>query len=312
MMRWAQNPTMRAGLASVRSGAGLALVLAGGLGLALAVGANLSNAWPSAAHPFGWPGASNFDNAVAMVRPELVLAGSLPALLLGVRSGDASSGQRFRALRFLGTHAGSAVLLAAAAVGAASIGSWAASGTRPVAYWAFAGTHLLLAMAFYSLGVLAAAVTRRHAVALALAIWTAFVVLFEDVVRWQLFRQAGYNELAAGHFPTWFYAMQALSPVASYRAVLILARPAFRDGLEHATLDHANIPDWLTAGNFSSLMAAVWIVIPLALAAAIIAWRGRSLATTGRAQSGMSVAIGPLYSQAPFEPGPEPPPEPPS
>src|SRR5581483_12146089 len=60
-----------------------ALVLALGLGAVVTVGANISNAFPSQARPFGWPGPASFENAVAMVRPDIVLATTLPALLLG-------------------------------------------------------------------------------------------------------------------------------------------------------------------------------------------------------------------------------------
>jgi hypothetical protein len=261
---------MRVARDAVRRAAPYAAILALGLGLAVALGANLANAYPSRTRPFGWPGASNFDGGVATVRPELVLAGSLPGLLWGLRSRPRPEARpRCLPMVVVGWVADIALVCAAVLV-ATLIGAWGASDTPADAFWGFFAAHALLALSFYCIGALAAAVVRRHALAAGLAAWVVFAVLLDGFVRWRLFRDAGYDNLAAGRFPSWFYVSEALSPVAGYRAVLILWRRGFRDAVEHAVLDHAALPDWVTASTFALAVAVLWVALPLGLAA--VAW----------------------------------------
>lgn len=247
-----------------------ALLLALGLGAAAVVGANLANAFPSAARPFGWPGPASLDGGVATVRPELVLATSLPALLWGTRALSRLDARRHHLASLLGTLAAGVVLACAAVLAATLLAGWGVSATPADAFWGFWAAHTLLALAFYSIGAFVSVVARRHAAATGAACWVFFAVLLDDAVRWRLFRQQGYHELVAGHFPAWFYVAQALSPVSGYRAVLILWRRGFRDYTEHAALDHATLPPWMTAPNFALLVAGLWVALPLG--AAILAW----------------------------------------
>lgn len=260
-------------LPALRGAWPFAVVLAAGVGATVAVGANLSNAFPSEARPFGWPGPASFENGVAMVRPALVLATSLPALLWGATALASHSPSR-RLGPFGLAVASHAALAALSILLATAIGAWAASGGDGAAYRGFFVAHLLLAWSFYMLGLLASTLTRRHAVGAAVGLWVFPVAILDNLVQWRLFREAGYTALAAGQFPSWFYVTQALSPIAGYRATLILWRPGFRDWLEHAALDDAALPGWMTATNFALFVLLLWVVVPLLLAAA--AWWGRA------------------------------------
>jgi len=274
-----------------------AAVLALGLGVAVFAGANLSTAYPSQAKPFGWPGTSSFDNAVAMVRPELVLAASVPAVVWGARTLRRLEPRRDGMAGFATVVGTDMVLLWLGVLAGAAIGKWAASTTPDDAFWAFTTAHGLLATAFYMMGLGVSVATRRHALPAAVAGWVFFAAVFEDLVRWQVFRQAGYFALRLGQFPSWFYVAQALSPIAGYRAVLILWRPGFRDGTEHAVLDHAAMPPWMTSNNFVVFMLGLWVFVPLLYASlgwwTRAHWPQRSVAsatTTTTAATGPGLA----------------------
>ncbi len=258
-IHWALTALLRA--------APYAAVLALALGLVVYSGANLSNAYPNPNQPFGWPGTANFENAVASVRAELVLAASLPAVIWGARTlrnlkpGDDGVGAFSRTVAVDMGLVWSAVLVGAL------IGKSEASATPDDALWGFVVAHGMLASSFYMIGLLVSVATRRGAVPVGAGVWLFFVAFYENLVRWHVFREAGYFALRVGDFPGWYYVAQALSPVAGYRAVLILWRKGFRDGLEHAVLDNAALPSWMTAGNFVLFVAALWIVLPFGLAA---------------------------------------------
>jgi hypothetical protein len=269
-----------------------ALVLALGLGAVLVVGAELSHAIPSAARPFGWPGPASLEAGVATMRPELVLAASLPALLWGLRTVGRLDPRVDRVDALAVRVAADALLLVAAVVLAGAIGAWGASAHTAHAFWGFVAAHAVLALCFYALGVLARALTRRHAVPLALGAWVWFVAVMEDLVQARVMREAGYHQLIAGQFPSWFYAAQALSPVSLYRGVLILWSKGFRDWTERAALDGAALPDWMTAGNFVLFALALWVALPLAIAGTLWWWRGRTrpLATAAAAPAADAVS----------------------
>ncbi|MHB8633166.1 MAG: hypothetical protein ACYDBQ_04235 [Thermoplasmatota archaeon] len=252
-------------LLGARRAAPYGVVMALMVAAALALGANLSNATPSAAHPHGWPGTASFEAGVASVRPELVLASTLAPLLLGTRA--ARSGWP----RFLPRVGGEVAVLGVSMAVAGLVGTWAASSTARGSLSAFLAAHVGLALSFYALGALAGAATRRYAVPLALAGWGLFVVAWDDVVLWQLFRQAGYANLVAGRFPGWFYVAQAASPVSSYRATLILSVAGFRDWTEHAALDHAALPPGVNGATFALLQYTAWVAFPL-LAGGVLLW----------------------------------------
>ncbi|MCA1818817.1 MAG: hypothetical protein LC620_01980 [Halobacteriales archaeon] len=270
-MRQGLRETLRA----LRAGLPVAVLLALAIGLAVAIGAQLSNAFPSAAQPFGWPGPANFENGVAMVRPELVLAASLPALLLGLNS-IPRDGRTPWTLPVLGA---GVALVAGATLAATLLAASVATISPGDAYFAFWAAHTLLALSFFAIGLLARAATRRHAAVAGLATWTVFGVLMDDFVRWRLFRSEGYDNLASGLLPNWFYVLQALSPVAAYRAILILWRPGFRDFLEHRALDKATMPGWLTPTLLSMVMVLLWVALPMGIAALLLHLRGRRKGT---------------------------------
>lgn len=257
-----------------------ALLLAVALGTVLAVGAHQSNATPSEKRPFGWPGPASFENAVAMERGDLVLAASLPALLLGARALELRWGALAPRLRWV--LATDAALLVAACFAAGGIGAFAAFRTPPEAYVAFCVAHALLALAFYSLAFLCSALLRRHATAAALGVWMAFNAAYEGIVRTSLYRTVGYQGLLAGQFPSWFYVAQALSPLSAYRGVLILWRDGFRDYVEKAALGQAVLPAWLNPATFVALMLALWVALPLGIASAV--WHARRRRTSGAAR----------------------------
>lgn len=254
---------------------GILLTLA--LGLAVSVGAHQSNAFPSQSRPFGWEGPAHFNNAVAMVRGDLMLAASLPALLLGavaLRGRDPRVDRAARAVApaFLG-HAG---ILALACFLAGAIGGMVAFRTPTQSYFAFSVAHALLALGFYSLAFLCGVLFRRFAVPAAMGVWVVFNVVYERVVQTVLFRTEGYHNLAAGNFPAWFYVAQALSPLSAYRGVLILWERGFMDYLEKAALGQAALPGWVNPGTFAGLMLVLWVALPMCLASFAWWWQGRS------------------------------------
>ncbi|MGB0652409.1 MAG: hypothetical protein ACPGQL_04340 [Thermoplasmatota archaeon] len=233
----------------------LAIVLAVALAAAAVLGAHVYNAWPFRTLPYGRPGPGTLANGVALARSELILAASLPAMAMGLRAR--------RPLAWpldLGLIAAACAVAGAAAVALTSEPSWSAT-------WAFVGSHGLLAWSFYALGALVR--TAAPAVArlpIAAGAWLSFVALYENLVRWRLFRATGYVELTSGQFPDWFYATQALSPVAAYRGLVILWRPDFRDALERAALGDAAIPSWLGPWTMAGVLLVLWVAGPLGVA----------------------------------------------
>ena len=259
-----------------------AVVLAILLGAVVVTGANLSNAFPSEKAPYGWPGPSKFDNAVAMVRSDLVLAASLPALALGAMALRGRSPHDLRAGGLWQVALPHMGLLGAAAFVAGGIGAVGASKTAFASWLAFSTAHALLALAFYSLGFLWSALLREWALAGAVATWVFFLGVYEGVIRTILFRTAGYHDLAAGAFPTWFYVAQGFSPLAAYRGVLILWRRGFMDYLESNTIGVAELPGWINPGTFAALLVGLWVVLPLGVAALAWWWQGRDAAAAPR------------------------------
>lgn len=253
-----------------------AIVLALLLGAIVVVGAHQSNASPSEKRPFGWDGPAGFENAVAMVRTDLVIAASLPALLLGAR---ALAGREPRAwqggalMRTWAVHAG---LLVAGVALAGLIGAIGASRVPEDSALAFIVAHSVLALSFYSLAFLWSSLLREHALAAAAATWLAFVGIYDRVLQTVLFRTEGYHNLVSGAFPNWFWVSQAFSPLSSYRGILILWREGFRDYVEKFALAEAVLPAWLVPATFIALAIALWMALPLALAHLSWWWRARS------------------------------------
>lgn len=250
-----------------------ALLLALGLGIAVVVGAHLSNAQPSSDRPFGWEGPSAFEWAVAMVRKDLVFATTLPALLLGARALRERDPSRDGTLSIVGVFGTHAAMLSVAVVAAGGIGAWGAFHTPWDAYVAFVTAHTLLALSFYAIGFVWSATLSRHATALALATWFFLVLFYDNLVQIRLLREIGLPGFEAGAIPTWFYAAQAASPLTTYRGILILWRKRFRDFIEKELLERAALPSWMTPALFSTVMLVVWVLVPFALALAI--WRAR-------------------------------------
>ncbi|MBI2077996.1 MAG: hypothetical protein HYT80_06460 [Euryarchaeota archaeon] len=257
------------------------------LGGILVLGAHLSNASPSRSHPFGWPGPSTFDNGVAMVRDDLELGAALPALLLGL-----TLVRRVRPTRPSGLFV-TAVLtdVAAVVVGAllaTQVGSWGAAATANEAYWAFFTAHALLGLSFFAVGLLPTVVAPSFGVLMGGFVGLGFLSAYDKWVKWRIFRQLGYEGIMAGAFPLWFYVAQVLSPLSTYRGILITWRPQFRDWEEKAALDGVVLPPWVNPAMFSALHFFVWVIVPLE--AAIIAWvvrTGRTRAELGqRAEPG--------------------------
>lgn len=263
---------VRVGLASLGRTAAptwpYALVLAAALAGALWIGANLSNATPSSSRPYGWPGTADFDAAVASMRPALVLAASVPGLLMGLAAARRPPARRAPRQSLPPIMLDLALLALGAYVGA-HVGALGARRAAGAAVTLFVTAHLLLAWVAYAMAQLASSVSRRHGAALAAGLWMADVGLSDSFVRWHLFRDAGYTNLAAGRFPGWFYASQAASPTAAYRGMLILGRPGFRDYTEHAALDGATMPAWLTPALFVWVLVLLWVALPLAYAQGI-------------------------------------------
>lgn len=270
---WVRDPRFRSVRDELFRAWPYALLLALALGGALALGVNLSNAWPSANKPFGWPGPSSFDNGVAMVRTELVLAASVPGLLLGLGTPRRLDPARDGSRNFLARIGVDVVLLTAAPFAAAGLGAWAASKSTGESVFAFGVAHALLALAFYSIAFLAQTLLPRYGGAPALTIWIVYVVLLENLLQWRLFREVGYHALKAGQLPVWFFATQLASPFAAYRGVLILWRPGFRGGIEQAALKDATLPAWVAADTFVVLLIFAWVILPLEVAALAFAWR---------------------------------------
>ena len=264
--------------AELRRGAPYAILLAVALGAIVSAGAHYSNAFPSEKAPYGWPGPASFENAVAMVRSDIVLAASLPALLLGAFALREREPGRDGALTLLKVYGIHAALLALGVVVAAAIGSFGAGRTVPDAWWAFVVAHSVLALSFYSLAFLASAVVRGHALFVALSVWFVFLGVYDAVTRTVMFRQEGYHNLAAGGFPDWFWVAQGLSPLNSYTGILILWRPRFRDMIETAALQNAVLPSWLVPATFVALAAVLWMLLPLLLAQLSWWMRGRAAA----------------------------------
>jgi len=270
------NALAAASLAEARRAWPYALVLAVALGAVIVAGANHSNATPSRDRPFGWPGPANFENAVAMVRGDLVIAATLPALLLGATAlsrRDPPGGAPARIHAIIGVDA---LLVVAATLVAATIGVVGTFKTPPVAFQAFVVAHALLALSFYALAFFCAGVFRKHAVALALALWLTFDSLYEHVAQTAVMRQVGYDQLIAGNFPSWFFVAQAFSPMSAYRGILILWDRKFMDYVERAALGNAALPLWMVPSTFVVFTLAFWIVLPLALACLVRRVRARA------------------------------------
>lgn len=259
----------------LRRAAPYAILLAVALGAIVSAGAHYSNAFPSEKAPYGWPGPASFENAVAMVRSDIVLAASLPALLLGAFALKHREPGRDGPLTLLSVYGIHVALLTLAVVVAAAIASFGAGRTVPDAWWAFVVAHCVLALSFYSLAYLVAAIARGHALFVALSVWFVFLGVYDAVTRTIMFRQEGYHNLAAGGFPDWFWVAQGLSPLNSYTGILILWRPRFRDYIEQAALKNAVLPEWLVPATFVALAAVLWMLLPLGIAQLTWWWRAR-------------------------------------
>lgn len=268
-MRWFDLRT------ELRRAAPFAALLLVALTTVLVIGLNVSNATPSEKAPFGWPGTSPLWNGVATVRGDLVLATSLPALLLGVAAlhGRDPRAERVGRLSLaIGVHA---TLILLAVLVATSIGAAVASQSHGRAFAAFFWAHSLLALSFYSLALMCGALFRRHGLVVAASVWLVFHAAYENATRWAVFRQAGYEALSTGAFPSWFYAAQALSPLSAYRGTLILWERGFMDYTEGFILGSAQLPSWVNPGLFLGIGLGLWVALPLAIASLAWWWRGR-------------------------------------
>ena len=247
-----------------------AVVLALATGLCVWVGAELANAYPSDAAPNGWNGAASFDAGVATMRPQLIIAATVPGLLLGLMSV-----RRFK-IGLTGPLRAGALLaadLALIAVGVwfgAVIGRAGASKTSEEAFWAFTGAHGLLAASFYAIAVLSAVVLRTAPAIIAGITWVGYAAIYDNFLRWKALREMGLEGVRAGALPAWFYLAQAASPIALYRALLIVWHRGFRDYEERAVLEGAVLPPWMTPDTIGTLIAFVWVFLPLE--AAWIVW----------------------------------------
>lgn len=266
----------------LRRAAPYALLLALGLGAVVAAGAHLSNAFPSEKAPFGWPGPASFERGVAMVRSDLVLATTLPALILGARALRGREPALHGASSLLATYGTHGALLALGVVIAATIGALGAGETPMDAWYAFVVAHAVLALSFYSLAFLCACFLREHALAGAGAIWVFFLGIYEAVTRTIVFRTEGFEKLNAGAFPDWFWAAQALSPLSSYTGILILWRERFRDYMETEVLKNAVLPAFLVPATFVAVAIVLWMLLPLGLGLLGWWWRGRSVRAVAR------------------------------
>jgi hypothetical protein len=232
-----------------------------GLALAVAIGAHYYNAWPSAARPFGNPGAADFGQGASMVRFELSLIASLPALALGVTA-LGGLGTRVEAAARIGTLG---LLLVGSVLAGSVLAALAVSDAPASSILAFAAAHIVLALSFFGIGLLCGASPWPAPTAAAAG---TLALLAEPLLRIQLFRGAGFHALAAGGFPDWFYASQVL-PYQGYRDMLILQTPEFRDGLERAVFANAALPSWMNPLLLGGILLALWFVVPAALAVAL-------------------------------------------
>lgn len=259
-----------------------AILLALALGTVLVLGLNLSNASPSESRPFGWPGTAPFWNGVSMVRSDLVLATSLPALLLGVaalRGREPSREGVGHIAHALPVHA---ALLVVAVLVATTAGALIAREWSENSFLAFATAHALLALSFYALALLSAALAPRIGLALAGGVWLAFHAAYEAAVRLAAFRLIGYNRLVLGDFDTWFYVAQAFSPLSAYRGTLILWEREFMNHEESFTLGQAVLPAWVNPMTFLGLGLVLWVLVPVGLALLAWWWRARAVGTPAR------------------------------
>jgi hypothetical protein len=286
-----QNPRARAAWAPLLEGVPFALLLGVSLWLSAMVGANLSNASPSGAHPWGFPGPSNFSNGVAMNRPSYVLAASVPGLLLGLMAGRAT-GRPPTTNSLVSRAAAHLGLLAAGAWMGARLGAQAAASASPEAVSAFWLAHALLAAIFYAIGLAGMVIAGRLGPALGAAVWIGYVALYEHWTRWRVLREIGYPGLQAGALPDWFFTAQALSPLTAYRALLITAHPGFRDYEERAILANAALPPWMRPEVLAMAMA-LWVVLLLdamLVAHGVRAWvRARAARDASKAPSEKSI-----------------------
>lgn len=268
---------IQAVLQELRRAAPYVLLLALGLGAVVVAGAHYSNAWPSEKAEYGWPGPASLERGVAMVRSDIVLACSLPALILGARALSRkrpTSDGALSVLQMYGLHAG---LILVAVLLATIIGVVGAGDAPSDAVFAFWTAHAVLALSFYSIGFLWACYLHEHAVAAAVATWIVFLGLYEAVTRTIMFRTEGYTQITNVGFPDWFWAAQGLSPLSSYTGILILWRPKFRDYIETEALKNAVLPSWLVPSTFVALAVVLWMLIPLGLGLLGWWWRGRSV-----------------------------------
>ncbi len=252
----------------------LCLLLAIGAAAAAILGAHVVNAWPTRSMPRGLPGPGSLEEAMSYVRTPVVLATTLPSMLLGFRTASNLNplhgwGPAVRRV------AADLFLLAVAGWTAALLAAWGSGEAPGDVIEAVAWSTVLLAWSFHALGLAArisAPVLGGH---VAVATWVGFHSLFENLVRWRLFRGSTYHELLAGNLPTWFLASQALSPLAAHRGMLILWREGFRSGLERETLRGAELPDWL-GHELMAFLLLLWTAIPLGVAALVWAMRCRA------------------------------------
>lgn len=276
------HPRLAQAVAASARAAPYAAVVLVALASAFALGAHLSNAQPSEARPFGWEGPSKFTNGVAMVRDDLVVVASLPALVLGARALTGLVPGRDRSAALATTFGVHVAALALATFAATALGTWAADSFTWNAFRVAFAAHALLAVAFYALGFLAAAVVGPRALSPAVTIWIFYVLFYERLVRLTLYRTVGYDAIVGGRFPSWFYAAQAASPLAAYRGVLILGERGFMDYLERLALGGAALPAWVNPWTFGALLLGAWTLVPFALALAAWQWRGRARANAVR------------------------------
>lgn len=253
-----------------------AILLALGLGAVVVAGAHYSNAWPSEKAEYGWPGPASLERGVAMVRSDIVLACTIPALLLGARALARRAPALDGTLTILQVYGLHATTIAAAVLAATLIGALGAGEAPIEATFAFWTAHTVLALSFYSIAFLWSCYLREHAVAAAAATWIVFLGLYEAITRTIMFRTEGYTTITTAGFPDWFWASQALSPLSSYTGILILWRPRFRDMIEEAALANAALPSWLIPATFVGLAVALWMILPLAIGTLGWWWRRRS------------------------------------
>lgn len=263
-------------LQELRRAAPYTLLLALGLGAVVVAGAHYSNAWPSEKAEYGWPGPASLERGVAMVRSDIVLATTIPALLLGARALARRTPAHDGPLAALQVYALHATLIGFAVLAATLIAALGAGDAPFDAGFAFWTAHAVLALAFYSIGFLWNCYLHEHAVAAAAATWIAFLGLYEAITRTIMFRTEGYTQITNAGFPDWFWLAQGLSPLASYQGILILWRPRFRDMIEEAALANAALPTWLIPATFVALAIALWMLLPLGLGLLGWWWRGRT------------------------------------